>query len=49
MSKSGRKFVFHGAFKSKSAAVRKERSRSCGGRCFILRRKKRYFVLSRKR
>lgn len=49
-------FVFHGAFKSKKKAVKKERSLVCkrNGKksCFILRRKvrggRRYIVLQRK-
>ena len=48
MAKRGREFIFHGAFKSKRAAVRKEKSERGD---FILNRKvrgkKRYVVVSK--
>lgn len=51
MAGKGRKFKFHGAFKSKKAAVKKERSASCKG-CFIVDRMvrgvKRHIVLGEK-
>ncbi len=50
-AKRGRKFKFHGAFKSKAKARKKERSRECN-KCFILPRKigkrLRYLVLGAK-
>lgn len=49
MAHRGRKFAFHGAFRSKSRARKKERSAACGGRCFIrsgkVRNRRRWFVL----
>jgi hypothetical protein len=48
----GRKFKFFGAFKKKSAAKKKERSKECKKKCFIVPRKirggKRFVVLARK-
>ena len=46
-----RKFRVHGAYKTKSAARKKERSSVCGGECFIrpgkVRGRRRWFVLQR--
>jgi len=46
-------FTFKGAFKTKRAAKRKERSKGCDKKCFIIPRKirgrKRFVVLKRKR
>ena len=48
MAGSGRKFKFHGAFKKKSAAKRKEATCSCFIRRKRVRGVLRYFVLERK-
>jgi hypothetical protein len=43
MAGRGRKFKFHGSFKTKKAA--KKREATCA--CFILKRAKRYLVLEK--
>lgn len=52
MAGRGRKFKFHGAYKSKSAARSKEKSEACDNKCFILPRKirggRRFVVLERR-
>lgn len=52
MAGIGRNFIFRGAYDKKKSAVRKERSKSCKKKCFILPRsirgKKRFVVLERK-
>lgn len=46
-----KKFKVHGAYKTKAAARRKEKSAACHGSCFILKRMvrnaKRFIVLER--
>ena len=52
MAGTGRKFKFFGAFKTKHAAKKREKSAECRGKCFILKRKikgrTRFAVLSRR-
>jgi hypothetical protein len=52
MAGKGRKFKFHGAFKTKARAKHKERSEACHGHCFILKRMvrgvSRFMVLERR-
>lgn len=48
---AAKKFKFHGAFKTKAAARRREKSAPCHDSCFILKRMvrkaKRFIVLER--
>jgi hypothetical protein len=48
MAKSGRRVVFHGAFKSKAKAKRKERHVGGYIKSAIVRGHRRYLVLTRK-
>jgi len=52
MARTLRNFRVHGAYKTKRAAMRKEKSAACHDSCFILKRKvrrgTRYVVLERR-
>lgn len=52
MAGTGKRFKFHGAFKTKKDAVAKERNAACNSKCFVLPRRvrgsRRYLVLERR-